>query len=110
MDKSNYAGIEVLLIQGSKLEYSVVNYNALNNYMRNEDNQDIPFIIIFWEDILDIIKLDLRMWDVCDLFEYSYEYGCNKIKVCTIYGYSNDICDVIDNSLCSKNTINKLYD
>lgn len=136
MDKSNYAGIEVLLIQGSKLEYSVVNYNALNNYMRNEDNQDIPFIIIFWEDILDIIKLDLRMWDVCDylsesiellnindedytcefaekrwdLFEYSYEYGCNKIKVCTIYGHSNDICDAIDNSLCSKNTINKLYD
>ena len=73
IDKSKYTGIEVLLIKSSKLKNSTVNYTYLEEYMGNKDNQDIPFIIIFWEDILDIIKLDSRMWNVYEYLSKSIE-------------------------------------
>lgn len=64
-------GAQVLLITNNKWlnskrksNQSGSNYNLLEEYITNEVNK-IPFILLLWEDVLEVISKDKRMKKVC---------------------------------------------
>lgn len=68
----NKLGIQVLLVTKSKWSNSVKNlnqkqsnYKKLYKYVNESVNPKVPFILLLWEDVFDVISADNRMDNVC---------------------------------------------
>lgn len=69
---SNKKGVQVLLIRKCKWE-SCVNFqnNKGSNYKKlkddlQENDYNVPFVLVFWEDILEIVESDTGLNKVCE--------------------------------------------